>query len=281
MNKFTTLERVNILYSVIFAGQISGINKTRLSNSILLYVKQSGVVVKINDEKEIFPHKDSVFYIDKGAVVTVQTKRNESYDVYYYSISEVRKVFNILCSLILGASDSAGKSNSEQNYYDENYLYIVSNEGDYSIFRKLHTDISAPRKIHIILYFLSGRSTSSLFYFFKKNINLTFSESVKSIIEEDLSAPWKISDVSKIMYTSESSIRKRLLHENQTFSGILLEVRMQAAARMILTTEKHINSVAQSVGYTSPSYFIKSFKNFFKITPKQLSLKFRRTSAEK
>lgn len=281
MNKFTTLERVNILYSVIYAGQISGINKTRLSNSILLYVKQSGVVVKINDEKEIFPHKDSVFYIDKGAVVTVQTKRNESYDVYYFSISEVRKVFNILCSLILGASDSAGKSNSEQNYYDENYLYIVSNEGDYSIFRKLHTDISAPRKIHIILYFLSGRSTSSLFYFFKKNINLTFSESVKSIIEEDLSAPWKISDVSKIMYTSESSIRKRLLHENQTFSGILLEVRMQAAARMILTTEKHINSVAQSVGYTSPSYFIKSFKNFFKITPKQLSLKFRRTSAEK
>ncbi|HAJ7145446.1 TPA: helix-turn-helix domain-containing protein [Escherichia coli] len=74
---------------------------------------------------------------------------------------------------------------------------------------------------------------------------------------------------------------EKLLHKNQIISGILLEVRMQAAARMILTTEKHINSVAQSVGYTSPSYFIKSFKNFFKITSKQLSLKFGRTSAEK
>ncbi|HAZ3652598.1 TPA: hypothetical protein J1015_004544, partial [Escherichia coli] len=87
MNKFTALERVNALYSVIYTGQISSINNIKLSNSILLYIKQPGVILKINDGKEIIPHKDSVFFIDKGAVVTLQTKKNESYDIYYFSIS--------------------------------------------------------------------------------------------------------------------------------------------------------------------------------------------------
>ncbi|EGJ4978951.1 AraC family transcriptional regulator [Escherichia coli :H19] len=276
MNKFTALERVNALYSVIYEGQISSINNIKLSNSILLYIKQPGVILKINDGKEIIPHKDSVFFIDKGAVVTLQTKKNESYDIYYFSISEIKRVFNIFCALSFNIFDCEKNTNTNQNSNENNHLHVKLIEGDYFIFRRLYADISVIKKTHILLYFLSEHSTSLLFYFFKKNIELTFSESVKSIIEEDLSASWKISDLCKIMYISESSMRKKLLQENKTFCGILLEVRMQAAAKLILTTEKHINVIAQSVGYTSPSYFIKSFKNFFKITPKQLSLKFRR-----
>ncbi|CAD5780898.1 AraC family transcriptional regulator [Escherichia coli] len=276
MNKITALERVHALYSAIYAGQISSINNIKLNNSILLYIKRSGVILKINDENEIIPHKDSVFFIDKGAVVTLQTKKNESYDIYYFSISEMKRVFNIFCALILNVSDCAKRTNDNQSYNENNHLYVKLVEGDYFIFRKLHADISVLRKAHILLYFLSECSTSLLFCFFQRNIMLSFSESVKSIIEEDLSVSWKISDVCRIMYISESSMRKKLLQENKTFCGILLEVRMQAAAKMILTTEKHINAVAQSVGYTSSSYFIKSFKNFFKITPKQLSLKVRK-----
>lgn len=75
MNKITALERVNVLYSVIYAGQNSNINNIRLRSSILLYIKQSGIVLKINNGKDIIPHKDSVFFIDKGAVVTLQTKK--------------------------------------------------------------------------------------------------------------------------------------------------------------------------------------------------------------
>ncbi|EFC1633334.1 TPA: helix-turn-helix transcriptional regulator [Escherichia coli] len=281
MNKITALERVNVLYSVIYAGQNSNINNIRLRSSILLYIKQSGIVLKINNGKDIIPHKDSVFFIDKGAVVTLQTKKSESYDIYYFSISEIKRAFNILCTLIFNASDYEERTNYNQDNYKGNYLYVKLAEGDYFIFKRLHSDISVLRKTHVLLYFLSGHATSLLFYFFRKNIEFSFSESVKLIIEEDLSASWKISDICNIMYISESSVRKKLLQENKTFCGILLEARMQAAAKMILTTEKHINAVSKRVGYSSPSYFIKSFKNFFKITPKQLSLKVRRTSTEK
>ena len=71
MNKFTALDRVNALYSVINTGPISIINNTKLSSSILIYIKKSGVVLKINDNPNILPHKDSVFYINKDTEVTV------------------------------------------------------------------------------------------------------------------------------------------------------------------------------------------------------------------
>ncbi|MSG11395.1 AraC family transcriptional regulator, partial [Escherichia coli] len=40
----------------------------------------------------------------------------------------------------------------------------------------------------------------------------------------------------------------------------------------------HINSIANEVGYTSTSYFIRNFKEFFGITPKQFSLKVKKQS---
>lgn len=281
MNKFTALDRVNALYSAIYTSQYLNINNTTLSSSVLLYIKQSGVVLKIDDENEISPNKDSVFYLDKGSVVTIQAKKNSSYDIYYFSVREVKEVYYILCSLNFNATNGIIERNGYQHPAKENYLHLEADEGDFSIFRKLHANISISKKAHILLYFLSGYSTSSLVHFFKKNITFSFSERIKSIIEEDLAAPWKITDISQRMYISESSIRKKLLQENQTFNNLLLDVRMHAAAKMILTTEKHINVIAQSVGYTSPSYFIKAFKDYFEITPKQLSLKIRGISSAK
>ncbi|HGX9551638.1 TPA: AraC family transcriptional regulator, partial [Escherichia coli] len=38
----------------------------------------------------------------------------------------------------------------------------------------------------------------------------------------------------------------------------------------------HINRISYDVGYTSTSYFIRNFKNYFGITPKQFSLKVKR-----
>lgn len=75
MNKITALERVNVLYSVIYAGQNSNINNIRLRSSILLYIKQSGIVLKINNGKDIIPHKDSVFLLIKVQLLRCRRKK--------------------------------------------------------------------------------------------------------------------------------------------------------------------------------------------------------------
>lgn len=66
--------------------------------------------------------------------------------------------------------------------------------------------------------------------------------------------------------------------ENNNFNNLILDIRMQHAARLITTTEKHINSISDEVGYVSTSYFIRNFKSYFGITPKQFSLKVKRKS---
>ncbi|WP_460898830.1 helix-turn-helix transcriptional regulator, partial [Staphylococcus aureus] len=76
----------------------------------------------------------------------------------------------------------------------------------------------------------------------------------------------------------EVSIRKKLEKENNYFNNLILDIRMPHAARLITTTEKHINSISDGVGYVSTSYFIRYFKSYFCITPKQFSLKVKRKS---
>ncbi|HDV8554419.1 AraC family transcriptional regulator, partial [Escherichia coli] len=106
--------------------------------------------------------------------------------------------------------------------------------------------------------------------------DITFTEKLKKIIEADLSRGWKLSDLRDILHMSEVSIRKKLERENNNFNALVLDIRMQHATKMITSTEKHINRISYDVGYTSTSYFIRNFKNYFGITPKQFSLKVKR-----
>ncbi|HDV8478902.1 TPA: helix-turn-helix transcriptional regulator, partial [Escherichia coli] len=106
----------------------------------------------------------------------------------------------------------------------------------------------------------------------------TFTEKLKLIIESDLSKSWRLVDLANVLHMSEVSIRKKLEKENNNFNNLILDIRMQHAARLITTTEKHINSISDEVGYVSTSYFIRNFKSYFGITPKQFSLKVKRKS---
>ncbi|WP_224788349.1 helix-turn-helix transcriptional regulator, partial [Citrobacter amalonaticus] len=88
----------------------------------------------------------------------------------------------------------------------------------------------------------------------------------------------RLADLANILHMSEVSIRKKLEKESNNFNTLVLDIRMHQAAKLITTTEKHINSIANEVGYTSTSYFIRNFKEFFGITPKQFSLKVKKQS---
>ena len=88
----------------------------------------------------------------------------------------------------------------------------------------------------------------------------------------DTSRKWKLSDFSEIFHISEISIRKRLELEKVNFNKLVLEVRMNCAAKLIIRSEQQISMIANSVGYASVSYFIKTFKEYYGITPKQFEI---------
>ncbi len=79
-----------------------------------------------------------------------------------------------------------------------------------------------------------------------------------------------------------SDYQKKLENENTNFYRILLDARMQKAARLVLDSDTHINKVSYAVGMSSVSYFIKLFSDYYGLTPKQFHLKYKhRNTGEK
>ena len=74
---------------------------------------------------------------------------------------------------------------------------------------------------------------------------------------------------------SEVSVRKRLEAENISFYKILADSRMNKALTLLLDSDYHLSKIAKSVGVSSSSYLIKTFKHRFGVTPKQMSIYFR------
>ncbi|RBQ41205.1 helix-turn-helix transcriptional regulator [Escherichia coli] len=277
MNNITALDRIVSLYSPVFKEPALNYSNNRLKNDVFIFIKNKNVMLTINNRQQLCPDKNTLYYIAKGTIITIQSNKKSAYEIYNFSCSETSIIYRMLTSLAVCPQNNILSCKYDNSTYTENsdYLKVDTCDGDLYIFRNLYHNISLLKKTYITLYFLSEHKQSNLSSFFQKKMNFSFSEKVKKILEEDLSISWRIADVSKVMLCSESTLRKKLLKENYTFNSMLLELRMNAAAIMILTTELHVNNIAKKVGYTGSSYFIKSFKDYYGITPKQLSLNVR------
>ncbi|EHL6582245.1 helix-turn-helix transcriptional regulator, partial [Escherichia coli] len=104
---------------------------------------------------------------------------------------------------------------------------------------------------------------------------IKFSDKLIKIFEQDLSKRWRLGNVAEIFNVSEISIRKRLDAEQTTFYQILLERRMNKALQLLLDNELQVDMIAKKIGISSTSYFIKTFKKHFGVTPKSFLMYFR------
>nr|WP_208483113.1 helix-turn-helix transcriptional regulator [Escherichia coli] len=104
---------------------------------------------------------------------------------------------------------------------------------------------------------------------------IRFSDKLIKILDQDLSKRWRLGDIAEIFNVSEVSIRKRLDAEQTTFYQILYERKMNKALQLLLDNELQVDLIAKKIGISSTSYFIKSFKKHFGVTPKSFLMYFR------
>ncbi|MDN0333110.1 helix-turn-helix transcriptional regulator [Escherichia coli] len=107
---------------------------------------------------------------------------------------------------------------------------------------------------------------------FSKKENIT--DRVIALLEAEPSRNWYFTEVCDRLYLSESTLRKKLELENINFKKLLLDFKMKKAAELLKTTNKSITMISSELGYVYASYFIKVFKNYFGVTPKQFLKKF-------
>ncbi len=97
---------------------------------------------------------------------------------------------------------------------------------------------------------------------------------VKAIVHTDISAAWRLCDISSRLYLSESLLKRKLKHEGLSFSKLILEERMVMAERLLSYNLYSVGKVAEICGYENTSYFVSVFRRYFGVPPHQYSSRF-------
>lgn len=100
-------------------------------------------------------------------------------------------------------------------------------------------------------------------------IQASTSAAIKSLITIDLPTGLpSFTQISNHLHMSESSLRRRLQKENTSYQNLKDEVRCQVAIDKLLNESIKVADLSDFLGFTEPSSFVRSFKNWTGETPK-------------
>lgn len=95
------------------------------------------------------------------------------------------------------------------------------------------------------------------------------SAAIKSLVNIDLpNGMPSFAEVAAMLFMSESSLRRRLQSEETSYQAIKDEVRCQVAIDKLLHEDARVADLAELLGFTEPSSFVRSFKSWTGYTPK-------------
>jgi AraC-like DNA-binding protein len=95
------------------------------------------------------------------------------------------------------------------------------------------------------------------------------STAIKSLVSIDLpSGMPSFTAVAESLHMSESSLRRRLQKENTSYQALKDEIRCEVAIDKLLNEKAKVADLAEYLGFTEPSSFVRSFKSWTGQTPK-------------
>lgn len=95
------------------------------------------------------------------------------------------------------------------------------------------------------------------------------SAAIRSLIKLDFAeAMPSFEQMAENLHMSESSLRRRLLKENNSYQNIKDQVRCEIALQHLRQTDTKISDLAALLGFTEPSSFVRSFRGWMGVTPK-------------
>ena len=93
-------------------------------------------------------------------------------------------------------------------------------------------------------------------------------EAVKRLLGTDFSKGMPgFSDIAARLHLSESSLRRRLLDEETSFQVLKDELRCDLAKHYLSDSEVKLGDIAERLGFTEPSSFGRSFRQWTGMTP--------------
>ncbi|MGF1908799.1 AraC family transcriptional regulator [Vibrio kasasachensis] len=99
---------------------------------------------------------------------------------------------------------------------------------------------------------------------------------IARLIMDEPQKKWDLERVANLLFTTQSTLRRRLKLEDVVFSHLVLEVRMGLALNLLTFSNLPISVVSQRTGFSSAAYFCDAFRRKYGLTP----LTFRKESRE-
>ena len=98
-----------------------------------------------------------------------------------------------------------------------------------------------------------------------------FLQNIRIVIDQNLAASeFGAETIALELNYSSSAIRKKIKRiTDKTANQFIREYRLEIAKQMLLDNHASVSEIAFRVGFTSVSYFCKSFKQYFNINPKR------------
>lgn len=98
----------------------------------------------------------------------------------------------------------------------------------------------------------------------------TFSERVYALVSQDLQIHWSAEKVAMALFTSKSTLGRRLKEEGTSLIELKNRARLGQGLHLIQSTTLSIGAIAQECGFHSQSRFSDQFKQLFGMTPREL-----------
>lgn len=178
---------------------------------------------------------------------TIQTMKQA---IVHYPMMELSSyLYRLLCQLVW-------RNNLELEPYVNNKLELLlietSKQQLYRLFESIMSEIVISRKQQ-----------------YAKEVHHIVQRTIR-IIETNFQSNITLKDIAEQLNVSAAYLSVLFKQEtDQTFSEFLIAVRMKAAQKMIVTSNKKIYEIAQEVGYTDGRHFSQVFKQVTGESPNQ------------
>lgn len=101
--------------------------------------------------------------------------------------------------------------------------------------------------------------------------NFRYSQSVRDAIRyihNNYNRDISLNEVAQYIYRSPEYLSRLFKSETgEKFSSYLMSYRLNKARDMLINTDMKIYEIAYAVGYTTPSYFSKMYRDFMGVGP--------------
>ncbi|EAQ2109362.1 AraC family transcriptional regulator, partial [Salmonella enterica] len=93
---------------------------------------------------------------------------------------------------------------------------------------------------------------------------------------DDYSKNWSIKELSSKLIMSSSSLKQKMYKEVGSVTDFINKLKLTESLRRLRRTNDSISTIANALGYKSPSYFTKVFKKYLNVNPADIRLKQRK-----